>query len=460
MISGLFLFTVALVQPAEMPAALRNALENRSLNTLDVEYVRSVPSDPRGGRNWRSRYVHGDVLEEFLGDANGFVDLPERAGKPFACSPQIALYSATSGEMWSYLAGDQRTRVVPLYEWPSTMLGRVDPRAFGMTARSQTSDDLESLTFASKTKTPDVEYTSYSTRDLPGGLIEVTGHLPAFEFDHRWVLDPAKACNPVRCEIWEKGVLAQFSETELGQYADGTWFPAKTDFYTDGRLVETVEVLRARINDPADNEPLTPADMGLCDGVVIHRGPNNPDVIGETEDGGRIIKVAVTRWANGQELSRAEFAEAVRAGLLSDNEYYRRGRDLASEDGGGRFPVSISSLEALEAVGNGRDPKLWEQYTRSFIRVHKLSPRPTRRAWQVLSEAQSHAYEYLDDKQLTLREMRSFWHRQPTTQPSGDADAEKHHQYAQATERLERIFARELRPQLERMAADEENRSK
>ncbi len=433
-----------------MPSELRQLVENRSTSSLAVEFTLRDRFLFQGERTFRAEYRHGDILNVSLGDERGIVMSPDDVGIPFACSPEYTLLAPSCGEYWTYRRDDPHARVSLLSDLPRPELSVVDPRGFGCTARLGTSKHLDKLGYVAFDE--DTRYTHYERDELPSGLIQITGHLPDHRIEHRWLLDPARGFNAVRCELWESGRRDQYSETRLSQVDGGDWYPEQVNYYSGGELSESLVILKARIDDPKDSAPLTPAALGLVDGVKILRLPK-PDVVAIPQDDGtlRVPVLAIARWGLGHELAESEFQEAIRRGDLSGDGFLKLLEGLQSADGAGRFPPTLAKLTRKGLAGLSRDPALWEEYVRCYVREHRFGVARTRKAWDVLEIAQDLAIPQFDDH----RDEISLLRRKVETKPGqGEAGAQK--EVARAEEELRsllspiaRIFEHELQAKLE-----------
>jgi len=195
-----------------------------------------------------------------------------------------------------------------------------------------------------------------------------------------WWIDPERGWQPVRTTFADQEGIAWESRSELEQ-VDGVWFPRSVVFLERAqegglRLAETVAVERCLLNDPSLPLRLTPKDLGLDAGFNILAYDEAGEERSLKFDGEKAVSLEeyAERFKKGEIKKGPRFARLM-AGLRQDAAI-RKQRGVERPPGA---RIAPDDYEALTTPENYRS--LWQLYTLSFIRKHKLDADQVQKAW-------------------------------------------------------------------------------
>lgn len=404
---------------AEKPIALQRMEESRqAILVARIEWAQFDQKKTPGGnaREWyRTTRISGlDQLEVDHGNRDGVI-VPDQLGEEYSCSERRLLRK--NGEQWFYIGGSISTSVEAT---PTHFHPMLDLRTLGM------APDIGSHW------TP-IEYLP----DMPQSYRETvngTIHRVSAIFDNgiafSWDIDASKNYSPIKCEITQNGKALAETNCEYDRF-DGVWFPVRTTFSTNGRETRQIVVLNASFGDTEEAAGLSERDLGMIPGTTVAREIGSPPLM----------------WDGEKQVSIEDYFDGVKAGTI-DNTQYEDFIRRAQTEGHGRRPQK----HYTDSFGLGnveREPGLWEEYVRRFIRKHALDIEKTRKAWRIHKPCQAQALKYLKahrDEMATLdRELVKA--RSGGTEKQGEIDAIES-RMEKKLEPVRRIFENKLKPGL------------
>lgn len=258
----------------KLPMALRAMEESRMrLRTGEVDWTRTshtakVPA--ARVRKYSYRWAKDQFICTFLGNESGVLRL-DATGAPAEIPmrfPGPTSYLFQPGHtIWSHTKDDfeatqYTTEPPPLTGW--------DPRALGLTV-VQPSDGQGLHEIIRKFGAEALSARIFSSKRV-GSEYEVTAQ-SADGWCHVLTIDPNRGWNPTRITAsFENGEIAIQSKISLRQYGS-VWFPDRVEYFNSkdesAAPLWTIEVTRARINEPDLTDRLTPAEIGVEVGTVV-----------------------------------------------------------------------------------------------------------------------------------------------------------------------------------------------
>jgi len=364
-------FVVAAQASGNKPEALALMEAARRLpHTADI-YLRMESNGRRHVMNYRM--AGDDQVVTDYGNDDGLQE-EIQPGKPYSYS--YVSDALLAGSQWHY-----REEGLIAHQIPDRTLFRpmMDIRTLGMFPIPQT------LCAPGECDPPDVlEYEITKQGDLcrVTGKTEDGGSVI-------WELDPAKTFAPLRVTRMAQGVVIAEVRNEYEQTGN-YWFPARSTYTLNGTLYATYTVTSASFDHPAHSTRLTPNDLGLFPGInVSHEGDSSGPSMWDGS-GCIDIQTFIQRRKDGQ-IDNSRFLDLVNR--------HERG------EAPGLTPKKRQGLgPSIEEVR--RTPRLWEEYVRRFIQVHKLPRRECDKAWELLKSCQKPAYRYLDEKRDDFQRLR------------------------------------------------------
>lgn len=235
---------------------------------------------------------------------------------------------------------------------------------------------------------------AFRERRIDGGRIEVTAASSSGDLT-TWEIDPSLDWAPVRVQRSRNGALTFETKMEY-QHFDDRWFLRSLSATYDGKPICRVEIEAAEFDQPHHMQKLSvddvmPMPMGTNFSID---GPGGTYRMLYYVGNGRYIDVD----------DRAGYDELRRKGLL-DFSAFGAMLDENKENPPGRFP-KVDEKGYYNDPKTAREPRLWENYTRSFIAVNKLDEKQARAAWEVLRDCQRRAFEHLDNIKESLKDLR------------------------------------------------------
>lgn len=196
-----------------------------------------------------------------------------------------------------------------------------------------------------------------------------------------WWIDPQRGWNPVRVRVELTSGGWREARMVLKQFGD-TWFPEKIDHFSsdwkDGAVPKrTIRVYEAEFNAPGQPTELTPADIGITEGMSI--------------------------WLKDTFLQKSELGRYQNGQFVPTTRYYLEQLQRGAGD------IQVIAPEANQSIGQLRrlDVLLsdWERYVYEFIQRYTLDDAQRERALSVLHECQTLARKYLARRDEELAEI-------------------------------------------------------
>ncbi|MCK6466494.1 MAG: hypothetical protein KJ057_11910 [Phycisphaerae bacterium] len=441
----LIVFMAVQESSSSMPVELQRALMNRhSLFTTAVvewELDSTTPHQSFPVSRFSSQYAGEDYL---------FVEHPpedpavvaDRMGKPWAFSEYRKLIKG-GGDRWSHV--------------PGSVIGKVqddscpdpfhvkDVRSIGLLPgfhEAGSAAELNPIALVSRRLEGTVTY--WESTPVSKSVHKVTAHL-VDGGRWTWELDPAHDFEPVACEsvlpFGESGEFVQRAQT-VYEEVDGRRFPAAVEFLAQGVRRSRVNILHAEFDQPHHEQVFSVGEaLRMIPGTNIVRG---------TDQGWSSPRIF-----DGEQDRAVEDAVALeKSGLLDTREFLSRVIRWES-DPKYSLPKSVSDFESQVEVR--RSPRLWEEYTRKFIREFDLSRTQTDRAWKHLRSCQKDAYAYLDAQAKAFSDIREQRAKaRSTANDAAGPEAQRAEAKAQLSllderesallERIDLIFEKRLKP--------------
>jgi len=352
-----------------IPAELLRAAQSRASETAQVDWAIDLGDSVR----FYTSKIAGDQRLYFnRGDLRrGGLQNRAEEGNPYSYSE--LRYLVKDGEMWDSIEDAQKVTVQPYDR-------RMDPTVDGRTAGFLPIPEvMPALEHCFEDYLQRLNVTSYLVDDQ-GDICEVTAHLPDGIREFKWWLDKQKGWSPVRCAVISEGRVINEAVSTLRNY-DGIWFPERVEYHSAERGNSVKHILSATFDKPEHPHGYSPNDLGVLPGTAV------ADLRGRDP---------TMSWWDGEQVfpDGDPYFERVDRGEI-DLEPYRREAERIARDGPGRKPKVITD-PAAGLVHLSHTPGLWEEYVRRFMLKHRLDIPQTRKGWEVLSEAQKAAYQFLD----------------------------------------------------------------
>lgn len=233
----------------------------------------------------------------------------------------------------------------------------------------------------------------FESKILPNGLYDVTARLDENR-EMEWQIDQNMDWSPVLFRQTTRPAGQDPRKVEIRleyQQYDGRWFPSQATYY-DGNDVPTWIIT---IADAEFDRPYHPKQIDKRQWLDIVAG-TNVSWIGGPHEGGPFVFDGVDSI-----LSFDEQVKRQRNGTLDFTEFQHRALDGEPR---GVLPSRDPKGYDLNSRTQ-KSPRLWENYTRSFVRVNRLSDEQARKAWEVLRDCQVRAFTYLDSIKENLNDL-------------------------------------------------------
>lgn len=406
----------------ELPSSFRELLEARKrIERADIEWSVAMKPDPRiphrDVMRFRGFFARDQAAVFPLGGDSGLKSWVVQDDGHYGPDPSGAKALLRSGDtVWQY---DREGIFARVWTRPprTSLLSPMDVRFVGMHVRP---DALYHMSFDSVF--PEISPEAKFTEEKKDGLYIVTAEMPAGGM--RWVIDPAKGWNPVRCEQFEAGVVIRSCTVEY-DLSGGAFVPRRCEYRNEatGETEAEFSIDRIEVNTGELPETLEPEHIGIENGMSI----------ADMSAGGKQFY-----YYDGKLIEREEFNEGVRAGRYAQGPGVREFRERRGE----RTPAPIDALRKLRPLNRLMDD--WERYTREFIRKYRLDAEQTGRALAVLSECQQRRDQ-----------RRADFDRRAESDSLPEARARRQ---AELNEYVQRIFDDRLKPQLFKLPREEQIR--
>ncbi|MDX2200643.1 MAG: hypothetical protein SF069_16930 [Phycisphaerae bacterium] len=429
----------AVRENSKLPESLRRAYAARDPTVCFTGLVewRVVDNRPRvaGTQYFRWRCAGEDLISEFLGDENGVTLLSEDGSVPVEGHRAVRALQK-DGERWVY-RDQSTTAAIQAQRAPSSYVVP-DLRQIGLNPVIA-ERPLYMLDQWWKGHTTEYEETSEN------GLIVVTEWLVR-DGNRRgrcrtWI-DPERGWNVVRTQGEYDGKRAGTTNIDLS-LVDNIWFPARvTSLNSDGEAVHTIEVLHSEFNRPEHPTALTVQHLGLEPGVSVM---NEAIGLGFIWDGEELL-------VPGEWLKRVADGRAT-PGPTVTREYSRLLARSSEFEAPTSSDVAIASAPSTKVEAHILSD--WEQYTKSFIELHKLSPDQTSRAWQICRDCQSQALGYLSRRRAEFAKLERP-DSQPTTSSAPTGVAKDAERLEELMAPIHAIFESKLKPRLHSLLTREQ----
>ncbi|MBU0638265.1 MAG: hypothetical protein KKB50_05320 [Planctomycetes bacterium] len=265
-----------------------------------------------------------------------------------------------------------------------------------------------------------------------------------------WYINPEKGWNAERIEFKIGDEVIHEVVCSLKQHGD-VWLPETADYYDRGKLVESIRVKSAVLNEPDDPKRFTLADMGVEPGSSI--SPQH-----------RPVKMGEGLIWNGEDIcSRKQWDADVKSGkrqwgptLRMRNAGETYDRPYETEEQRLRREMAMLTISIRGAMQ--RHESMWARYVRQFIERYKLNEDQAQQAQTLLKKSQERA------RQIVTRK-RAVW----TSLEAQLAHAREQGQKDKVRELVIRIdelrapidliFRNQLKPGLERLPTRAQRRA-
>jgi len=439
---------------SEKPLALRKAAEARSggfLRTAHMEFSIAERSGEAGKPictqffTWKcadDRYIL--VHRE---DDEG-VFKRDHAGRPvlaFLNKPDHFL--VTDGQVWQHTEGTGDAYVHA--EDARKPFRLYDMRSIGLNPVTIGSDFDEAV------RRLDYPPLRYET-EIVDGLHVVTGRTR--ESMVKWWIDPERAWNVVRTEVFQDGKKIGERRFELKlDLHDGIWFPRRIEHYRlgagDTTASTVTELHSVEFNRPEHPEELTPADIGIEVGTSVIWQDREP------ARGGY--------WDGEKTIPFAELVERIETGELAMGSTVRRARayvkkafptreKLVAAIRGGASVSKVAATQPALPIPTSKWKTIetrWETYTRLFIQRYDFNEEQTQKAWSICADCQGRARAYVAGRRKQFEELDVLTHSLGTPRSTQDKAraARLEARCDELTKPIDRIFEEQLCPRLQRL---------
>lgn len=443
-------------QVATLPAALQRCIDSRMrlrTGSFDVK-IRTTGAGGERVRNAQARFAGNHALWTDLGDDQGIVERDESGQPADTCRQTPRHWLRSDDHVWSI---EVDANSAQLYPSGSGYAGP-DFRALGLVPGLPGQNLGELLREYQSSPNRPVVYSEKQEADQT----VVTARSPEGSVTTWWISEK-HGHQPVRVTCSAGGTIVAECRVELAEF-DGQVYPKRVT-YTAG-AAGTVppyyeyDILSARFNDPADPADITPESIGIrphetmifsyhADGGLLHAGPSG------YFDGQRFVPLseyyARLRDKRAASLAAAGPAKAGTAGATP----------MATPANASNAPVDSS--KATSATSSIHDLTKWEDYTRQFIRDHKLDAGQQNAALAILKQCQERGGKYveshkdeIDKLDAELRDLKAA--KSEPAKPLTERSAELQKRRSALTRPLDEIFEKDLKPRLEKLLTEKQRR--
>lgn len=441
----------------EIPVELRQ-MQNAQLNAFQTARFEWTWDSHGKRRYYSSSYAGPEMLVEDFGDEEGIVG--GNPGLSGTYSTERILRTAT-GDQWTYRE-EQLSGM--LYTPESEMCrAQVDLRSVGTFPyfHYEKSSCLSPATYVDSLFAE--AGATFDVRTRKDRLVDVTA---TWEDETlTWTLDPEKNWLPVHTvHIMPHGGKdgqdwVRESDSEY-QQVDGQWLLSSAELYGEGGFYDRIQVTHAEINQPTHPAAFSVAEaLHMVPGINFARfDANGPSREPWMFDGDS----ACINPDDPADVERSSHIDFRRFWLMS-LEYDRK------KPGSTPRQLGDDNADALEDLR--RDPRLWEQYTRDFVRLAELTSSQGDQAWKSLTKWQVRAEDGLKDKRgqidAAASELADVRRKQLIAKAKNDAArlVELSKQRQSLEEQLDKlykpvikIFIEELRPSLYGLLTDKQKK--
>lgn len=418
-----------------VPVELRTMLVNRdrtfSTAIIDWEWDPRTQNEPgKWVDRYTSQYAGSDYLcVEYPPDDPAEVE--KRWGQPGAFCENRKLVKG-HGDRWHHIPGSLTGSVRD--DSSPDHYSLKDIRILGLAPQwlePHGANELGAVQFFERRLAPDVSH--WESTPVSADLHRVTAFLNNGSVV-TWDLDPRRDFELVQCEgaVSVSETAVERTTVKL-QYAevDGKRFPSSIQFFRNGNPAGKAMVTHAEFD-----RPYHPQELSVGESLRMMPGTN-------------IMRGSAAGWSSPRvfdgekDVSVEEGLAMEKAGLIDTRPFLYRVVHW-EEDPKGAYPKSSDDWGAQREVR--RQPGLWEDYTRRFIRDHQLDGRQTDAAWKFLRECQKKAYDYLDKHEETFASIRKervelrARLKDPSTDPKTITDGKN--VLSELNEREDRIYDR------------------
>jgi len=421
------------------PAALQAMEEARKSLSGEIKWTVRPNSENAREMHYVSRFArNGDWIFENRGDQHGWTAWDGFTDSGVTKFPQC--YMCNSDGWWSF----QETGLTA--DWwkgdatAASVAERVkDVRAVGTLS---TSGNIEYRLGLSAIWGTQYDAPVVSWHEERRGALYVVAATDERGAETTWHINPDKDWNAERVTYSYGGQVQAEAVCELRRFGTA-WFPARTDYYQRNRLLESVVIESAQLNQPNDKGRFTLADMGAEAGtnVWIKNLPAKPGelLIWNGDD-----VTSSDRWFDDVDSGKREPGPTwrrIRAGESYSSPYetdeQRAGRKIAEVTGRVRRAMN-------------RHQTLWEIYVRTFIERYKLNDAQSQEADQLLAKCQERANAHLDRNKARWTTLQS---KVEVAAKEGKTEEVKKltEEIGKLAAPLEEIFEKQLKPGLDKI---------
>ncbi|GMU38783.1 MAG: hypothetical protein DPW13_02600 [Planctomycetes bacterium] len=315
----------------------------------------------------------------------------DQRGKPWTYAEFRRLITE-SGEQWSHIEGNVIGQVRDLSAPDRAAVPNA--RAIGLIPEIPTSANLPEMSSEGLLQERYFrDMAQFQTVPGPEGKLVVTGERGDGVL-FRWILDPDREFAPLVAErIVRRESGGEFVTRVATNYAqvDGRWFPLRAEISNNGVSEWVMTVTHAEFD-----RPYHPDTLHIGEALQMLPGTN---IMRQTSAGWSAPMIFDGEMA----LPVSEAVELEKTGILDTSAFRSRLAYWAS-DTKGAHPKPLASFE--ENTQLKRIPGRWEDYTRAFIRVYRLNPEQTGKAWSALRECQNKAQKHLDANRDAFRDIQ------------------------------------------------------
>lgn len=410
-----------------------------SIVNADIFWSRRTPQRELPFQRFRTRIAGDEIVFEEFGDEQGARSFKLVDGKPRRMiyqPPERTLYS--NREKWIYRE-DEATASAGMYEGAPDV---PELRGLGLTPSLPTQTPwAEFLHQRGGGTNAGAEYCSTTQED---GTITIRMR-PAAQPSHvtTWTLGPSVGYQPVRCELREDGQLIRACTVTYSEVGPGEFFVKTAEYRTSqGIVYARFEVSKASINAGELPVSLTPADIGIDNGVNIYYAEGHPKH-GEIEIWCEGVPLSIDEYVARQSTVGVRPGKAITrlAPFMVDRyeETVKRNAEVATA---ASQPLGIPASQPAWVPGE------WERYTREFISRYELDEDQSQKAMAILKQCQDRAWEIVERTKTKLTQID----QRLAALGSNSGEADKRADLEQARRRLldpiDEIFEKQLKPKL------------